>query len=72
MQDFDNNCPYTEKEITRMLRDAAEAYYFAVCAAEKFNTLTVAHKHHLSRAVDRAADMGKLVDTLAKAVKEEF
>ena len=72
MQDFDNNSSYTEQEVTRMLRDTAEAYYFAVCAAEKFNTLTVAHKHHLTRAVDRASEMGKIVDVIGKAVKDEF
>lgn len=72
MQDFDNNCPYAEEEVARMLRDVSEAYYFAVCAAEKFNSLTVAHKHQLTRAVDRAADLGKLVECMAKSVKDEF
>lgn len=72
MQDFDNNRPYSEEEVAHMLRDVAEAYYFSVCAAEKFNALTVAHKHQLTRAVDRAADLGKLVDCLSKAVKDEF
>ncbi|MBR5328858.1 MAG: hypothetical protein IKV45_01480 [Firmicutes bacterium] len=72
MQDFDNNCHYSEEEVAHMLRDVAEAYYFSVCAAEKFNALTVAHKHQLVRAVDRASDLGKLVDCLAKAVKDEF
>ena len=55
-----------------MLRDVSEAYHFAVCAAEKFNALTVAHKHQLEKAIDRAADLGKLVDTLGKIVKDEL
>lgn len=72
MQDFDNNRPYNDEEVAHMLRDVAEAYYFSVCAAEKFNALTVAHKHQLGRAIDRAADLGKLVDSVAKTVKDEF
>ncbi|MBQ4091935.1 MAG: hypothetical protein IJC82_01300, partial [Firmicutes bacterium] len=38
----------------------------------KFNALTVAHKHQLNRAVDRASELGKLVEVLTKAVKDEF
>ncbi len=72
MQDFDNNCPYSEEEAAHMLRDVSEAYYFTVSAAEKFNNLTAVHKHQLEKAVDRAADLGKLVDTLAKIVKDEI
>ncbi|HMM06540.1 MAG TPA: hypothetical protein PKD52_07740 [Clostridiales bacterium] len=72
MQDFDNNSPYTEEEAARMLRDVTEAYYFAVSAAEKFNALTAAHKHQLEKAIDRAADLGKVVDTLGKIVKDEL
>ena len=55
-----------------MLRDVSEAYYFAVSAAEKFNALTTAHKHQLEKAIDRACDLGKLVDILGKIVKEEI
>lgn len=72
MQEFDNNCPYNEEEAAHMLRDVSEAYHFAACAAEKFNALTSAHKHQLEKAIDRAADLGKLVDTLTKIVKEEL
>lgn len=72
MQDFANNSPYCEEEVTHMLRNVAEAYYFAVCAAEKFNMLTTAHKHQLERAIDRACDLGKLVDAAAKSVKDEM
>ncbi len=72
MQDFDNNSPYTEEEAAHMLRDVSEAYYYAVCAAEKFNAITIAHKHQLEKAVDRASDLGKLVDTLGKIVKDEL
>ncbi len=55
-----------------MLRDVAEAYYFAVAAAEKFNAMTIAHKHQLEKAIDREADLGKVVDTLGKIVKDEL
>ena len=72
MQDFANNCPYSEGEAAHMLRDVAEAYYFAVAAAEKFNAMTIAHKHQLEKAIDRAADLGKVVDTLGKIVKVEL
>lgn len=72
MQDFERNCSYDEKEAAHMLRDVSEAYYYAVCAAEKFNALTVAHKHQLNRAVDRASELGKLVEVLTKAVKDEI
>ena len=72
MQDFDNNSPYTVEEAAQMLRNVAEAYYFAVSAAEKFNALTVAHKHQLEKAVDRAADLGKVVDSLGEIVKDEL
>ncbi|MEG2637885.1 MAG: hypothetical protein RR992_00065 [Clostridiales bacterium] len=55
-----------------MLRDTAEAYYYILSGAEKFNALTVAHKHHLSKAVERANDIGKVVDELTKILKDEL
>lgn len=72
MQDFDNNTPYSEEEAAHLLRDVTEAYHLAVCAAEKFNGVTTAHKHQLEKAIDRASELGKLVDMLAKIVKEEL
>ena len=72
MQCFDNNSPYTPEEAAHILRDASEAYYYIVCAAEKMNTLTAAHKHHLGNAIDRANDSGKVIDQLIKVLKEEI
>lgn len=72
MQCFDNNSPYTPEEAAHMLRDVSESYYFIISAAEKFNGITAAHKHHLSAALDRANDSGKLVDQLIKTLKSEL
>ena len=72
MQDFENTFTYSPSEAAHILRDTAEAYYFILCGAEKINTLTAAHKHHLSKAIDRANDIGKVVDDLTKILKDEI
>lgn len=72
MQCFDNNSPYTPEEAAHMLRDVSESYYFLISAAEKYNTITAAHKHHLSAALDRANDGGKVVEQLLKVLKSEL
>lgn len=72
MQDFENNSPYSPVEAAHILRDTAESYYYILSGAEKFNTLNAAHKHHLSKAIDRANDVGRLIDDLVKIVKEEI
>ncbi len=68
MQDFDNNCPYTPEEAAKMLRDISEAYFYLLSGAEKFNTITAAHKHHLGNALDRANNTGKVIDQLVKVL----
>lgn len=72
MQDFDNNNPYSPEAAAHILRDTAESYYYILSGAEKFNTLNAAHKHHLSKAIDRANDVGKVIDELTKILKSEI
>ncbi len=72
MQNFDNNCPYTPEEAAHLLKDVSESYFYLLSGAEKLNMITAAHKHHLSSAIDRANDAGKVIDQLIKILKDEI
>ena len=51
---------------------AAAAGLFVPNAVQKITKESVITSSQLEKAVDRAADLGKLVDTLGKIVKDEL
>lgn len=51
-------------ELMVILKQLVESYRLLVGAAEEFNRITLAHKKDLSNAIDRADNLGDIIDDI--------
>lgn len=67
MIDYKDDCLLTEiKALNEILAPLVSSYRLTVGAAEEFNRIALAHRRDVEDAIDRADDMGHLVDKVQK------
>lgn len=57
------------KELNDILAPLASSYRLLVGAAEEFNGIALAHRKDVEDAIDRAGDLGHIVDDVQKRLK---
>ncbi len=57
------------KTLNELLTPLASSYRLAVGAAEEFNKIALAHRRDVEDAIDRADDLGHLVDDVRKKLR---
>ncbi|MGI6065094.1 MAG: hypothetical protein ACOYI2_01220 [Bacillota bacterium] len=50
------------EDLVRILKPLCESYRMLVDAAEEFNRITLAHKNDVVDAINRADDLGDIID----------
>lgn len=58
----------TVTDLIAALKPLSESYRLLVGAAEEFNGITLAHKKDLEDAIDRADDLGDIIDKVIKTL----
>jgi len=60
------------EEIISYLKPLVESYRLLVGSAEEFNKITLAHKKDLEKAIDRANELGEIIDKLLNFLDSEM
>lgn len=69
-RDWDDNPLYREiRALNDILTPMASSYRLLAGAAEEFNRIALAHRKDVEDAIDRADDMGHIVDDVQKRLK---
>ncbi|HHT63844.1 MAG: hypothetical protein ACOX4H_08255 [Bacillota bacterium] len=63
-----NNYHDTISQLIAFLKPMSESYRLLVGAADEFNKITLAHKKDLEDAINRADDLGDIIDKLIKTL----
>ena len=64
-----NNClGETITDLINVLKPLSESYRLLVGAADEFNGITLAHKKDLKDAIQRADDLGDVIDKVIKTL----
>ncbi|MGI6711947.1 MAG: hypothetical protein ACOX4L_04320 [Bacillota bacterium] len=50
------------EDLISKLKPLAESYKLLVCAADEFNNIALAHKKDVKKAIDRADNLGDIID----------
>lgn len=67
--DHQKNClGDTVTGLISVLEPLSESYRLLVGAADEFNKITLAHKKDLEAAIDRADDLGDIIDKVIKTL----
>ncbi|MGI6685108.1 MAG: hypothetical protein ACOX47_06480 [Bacillota bacterium] len=59
-------------QLVTTIKSLSESYRLLVEAAEEFNKITLAHKRDLEDAIDRADDLGDIIDKLIKILDKSI
>jgi hypothetical protein len=58
------------KVLTEILSSISNSYRLLVGAAEEFNRITLVHRHEAEEAIDRADDLGDIIDDVEKELNK--
>ena len=58
------------KNLTEMLATISNSYRLLVGAAEEFNRISLVHRHDAEEAIDRADDLGDIIDDVDRELKK--
>lgn len=57
------------KILTEVLGSLSSSYRLLVGAAEEFNRITLAHRHDAEEAIDRASELGEIIDDIEEELE---
>ncbi|MDF2890062.1 MAG: hypothetical protein K0R80_429 [Clostridia bacterium] len=58
------------KILTEILATISNSYRLLVGAAEEFNRISLVHRHDAEEAIDRADDLGEIIDDVDRELKK--
>lgn len=58
------------KILTEILTSISSSYRLLVGAAEEFNRITLVHRHDAEEAIERAGDLGDIIDDVEEELKK--
>lgn len=58
------------KILTEILASISSSYRLLVGAAEEFNRISLVHRHDAEEAIDRADDLGDIIDDVDRELKK--
>lgn len=58
------------KTLTEILATISSSYRLLVGAAEEFNRITLVHRHEAEEAIERADDLGDIIDDVEEKLKK--
>lgn len=58
------------KVLTEMLASISSSYRLLVGAAGEFNGIALVHRHDVEKAIDRAEDLGDIIDDVEDQLKK--
>jgi hypothetical protein len=58
------------KTLTEMLASLSNSYRLLVGAADEFNGITLVHRHEAEEAIDRADQLGDIIDDVERELKK--
>jgi len=58
------------KTLTEILATISNSYRLLVGAAEEFNRISLVHRHDAEEAIDRADDLGDIIDDVDRELKK--
>lgn len=63
--------PRRVRESAGLLNSLASSYRMLVDAAREFNCISLAHRHDVEEAIERADKLGEIIDEVLKELKKQ-